>query len=123
MRCKEELHRSKAWAYKWLSRFQREGLEGLRYKPTIGRPPDVSEEKLSEIGRELAQNPSGWKAKVIILSARKQESNTMKFMSIGYYTSGTYFSAKYQERGGLSMLHPVRKKSNSKNSTRNYRES
>jgi transposase len=28
--CKEELHRSKAWAYKWLSRFQRQGLEGLR---------------------------------------------------------------------------------------------
>ena len=30
MICKEELHRPKAWAYKWLSRFQREGLEGLR---------------------------------------------------------------------------------------------
>jgi transposase len=30
MICKEELHRSKAWVYKWLSRFQREGLKGLR---------------------------------------------------------------------------------------------
>jgi len=59
MICKEELHRSKAWAYKWLSRFQREGLEGLRDKPRSGRPADVSEEKLLEIRRELAQNPSG----------------------------------------------------------------
>jgi len=24
--CEEELHRSKAWAYKWLARFRREGL-------------------------------------------------------------------------------------------------
>lgn len=58
MICKEELHRSNAWAYKWLSRFQREGWEGLRDKPRSGRPADVSEEKLLEIRRELAQNPS-----------------------------------------------------------------
>ena len=56
MICKEEeLHRSKAWAYKWLSRFQR---EGLRDKPRSGRPPDVSEEKLLEIRKELSENPS-----------------------------------------------------------------
>jgi len=66
MICKEELHRSKAWAYKWLSRFQREGLEGLRDKPRSGRPPDVSEEKLLEIRGELAQNPSGWRAKEVM---------------------------------------------------------
>lgn len=27
---KEELHRSRAWAYKWLKRFDNEGLEGLK---------------------------------------------------------------------------------------------
>ena len=32
MICKGELDRSKAWACKWLWRFQREGLEGLRDK-------------------------------------------------------------------------------------------
>ena len=63
---KEELHRSKAWAYKWLSRFQREGLEGLRDKPRSGKPPDLFEEKLLEIRRELAQNPSGWRAKEVM---------------------------------------------------------
>ena len=30
---KEELHRSIAWAYKWLRRFDKEGLEGLKNKP------------------------------------------------------------------------------------------
>jgi hypothetical protein len=27
---KEELHRSVAWAYKWLKRFDKDGLEGLK---------------------------------------------------------------------------------------------
>jgi transposase len=56
--CKEELHRSKAWAYKWLSRFQKEGLEGLRDKSRSGRPADVSEEKLLEIrkGRIISKS-------------------------------------------------------------------
>ena len=29
----EELHRSIAWAYKWVRRFDKEGLEGLKNKP------------------------------------------------------------------------------------------
>ena len=63
---KEELHRSRAWAYKWLKRFNKEGLEGLKDKPRSGRPPDVPEDKLSKIRRELSENPSGWKAKEIM---------------------------------------------------------
>jgi len=62
----EELHRSIAWAYKWLRRFDKEGLEGLKNKPRSGRPPDVPQEKLSKIRTELSENPSGWKAKEII---------------------------------------------------------
>jgi putative transposase len=63
---KEELHRSRAWAYKWLKRFDKEGLEGLKDKPRSGRPPDVPEDKLSKIRSELSENPSGWKAKEIM---------------------------------------------------------
>jgi transposase len=33
-------------------------LGGLRDKPRSGRPPDVSEEKLLEIRKELSENPS-----------------------------------------------------------------
>ena len=56
----EELHRSIAWAYKWLRRFDKEGLEGLKNKPRSGRPPDVPQEKLSKIRTELSENPSWW---------------------------------------------------------------
>lgn len=63
---KEELHRSRAWAYKWLKRFDNEGLEGLKDRPRSGRPPDVPEEKFLKIRRELSENPSGWKAKEIM---------------------------------------------------------
>ncbi len=42
---KEELHRSIAWAYKWLRRFDIDGLEGLKNKPRSGRSPDVPQEK------------------------------------------------------------------------------
>ena len=63
---KEELHRSRAWAYKWLRRFDKEGLEGLKDKPRSGRPPDVPEHKISKIRSELSENPSGWKAKEIM---------------------------------------------------------
>ncbi|HET7283222.1 MAG TPA: helix-turn-helix domain-containing protein [Nitrososphaeraceae archaeon] len=63
---KEELHRSIAWAYKWLRRFDKEGLEGLKNKHRSGRPPDVPQEKISKIRTELSENPSGWKAKEIM---------------------------------------------------------
>ena len=63
---KEELHRSRAWAYKWLKRFDNDGLDGLKDRHRSGRPPDVPKEKLSKIRSELSENPSGWKAKEIM---------------------------------------------------------
>ncbi|HET7284998.1 MAG TPA: helix-turn-helix domain-containing protein [Nitrososphaeraceae archaeon] len=62
----KELHRSIAWAYKWLRRFDKEGLEGLKGKHRSGRPSDVPQEKISKIRTELSENPSGWKAKEIM---------------------------------------------------------
>jgi transposase len=62
----EELHRSKAWAYKWLKRFNNEGLNGLKDRYRRGRPPEVSEKKFSDIRRELSENPSGWKVKEVM---------------------------------------------------------
>lgn len=61
-----ELHRSRGWAYKWMKRFVNEGSEGLKDRHRSGRPPDVSEEKLLEVRKELSENPSGWKVKQIM---------------------------------------------------------
>jgi putative transposase len=62
-----ELHRSRGWAYKWLKRYDNnENLEGLKDKPRSGRPPDITEEKLLGIKKELSENPSGWRAKEIM---------------------------------------------------------
>ena len=59
-----EFHRSRWWAYKWLKRFDKSGLEGLKDLHRSGsRPPEVSEEIFSEIRSELSENPSGWKLK------------------------------------------------------------
>lgn len=62
----EELHRSKAWAYNWLKRFDNEGLNGLKDRYRSGRPSEVSEKKFSDIRRELSENCSGWKVKEVI---------------------------------------------------------
>lgn len=64
---KNELHRSRAWAYKWLKRYDvGDGLEGLKDQPRNGRPPEVSEEKLLKIRKELSEKSSGWQAKEIM---------------------------------------------------------
>jgi putative transposase len=68
----KELHRSIAWEYKWLKRFDNEGLEGLKDRPRSGRPPDIPEEKLLKIRRELSENPLGWKAKEIMNIIRQK---------------------------------------------------
>ena len=59
-------YRSRRWAYKWLKRFDKSGLDGLKDLHRCGRPPEVSEEIFSEIRSELSENPSGWKAKEIM---------------------------------------------------------
>jgi transposase len=62
----DEFHRSRWWAYKWLKRFDKSGLDGLKDLPRSGRPPEVPEEKFAQIRRELSEKPSGWKAKEIM---------------------------------------------------------
>ena len=42
----KELDKSRWWAYKWLNRFDKHGLEGLKDQPRSGRPPFISEKKI-----------------------------------------------------------------------------
>jgi putative transposase len=64
---KYELHRSRAWAYKWLKRYDiDDGLNGLKDRPRNGRPQEVPEENLLKIRKELSEKSSGWQAKEIM---------------------------------------------------------
>ena len=62
----KELHKSRWWAYKWLNRFDKHGLDGLKDKPRSGRPPLISEKKMLKIRQELSENQSGWEAKQVM---------------------------------------------------------
>ena len=55
-----ELNRSRWWAYKWLHRFDKEGLDGLKDQPRSGRPPDVPEDVMIQIKNELVDSNTGW---------------------------------------------------------------
>jgi len=57
----KELHRCRAWAYKWYKRYNENGLEGLKDLPRTGRPPDVPKEIMVKIRKGLAEsNTAGW---------------------------------------------------------------
>ena len=47
----KELNRTRWWAYKWLKRFDEEGLEGLKDQPRSGRETSkkISEKKMVKI--------------------------------------------------------------------------
>ena len=61
-----ELDKSRWWAYKWLNRFDKHGLDGLKDQPRSGRPPFISEKKILRIKQELSENQSGWEAKQVM---------------------------------------------------------
>lgn len=63
---RDELHRSRAWAYKWMKRFDAHGLDGLKDRPRTGRPAEVPEEVMLKIRKELSENPSGWQANQVM---------------------------------------------------------
>ena len=61
-----ELDKSRWWAYKWLSRFDKHGLDGLKDQSRSGRPPLISEKKTLKVKQELSENQSGWEAKQVM---------------------------------------------------------
>ncbi len=67
-----ELHKSRAWAYKWYKRYNDEGLEGLRDKPRSGRPSSIDEEEIVKIKQELSTSNTGWDTKEVIYLVKKK---------------------------------------------------
>ena len=56
----QELHKSRAWAYKWYKRYNDKGLDGLKDKPRSGRPPLVNKNLMIKIRKELEDSNTGW---------------------------------------------------------------
>ncbi len=61
-----ELGKVRSWAYKWLDRFEKEGIAGLQDKPRSGRPTSIPKQKLISIQQEISENQSGWTAKQVM---------------------------------------------------------
>jgi putative transposase len=55
-----ELHRSRAWAYKWYKRYKDEGIKGLRDRSRSGKPSMLSSETTDKIIQELSNSNTGW---------------------------------------------------------------
>ena len=60
-----DLHRNRAWACVWLKRYDKEGLEGLKNKPRIGRPSELSKEDICSIKTTLKESNHGWTTKQV----------------------------------------------------------
>ncbi len=58
-----DLHRSRAWACEWLKRYDTEGISGLKTRPKSGRPPELSEDVIYQIKKELKESNQGWTTK------------------------------------------------------------
>jgi transposase len=56
----QELHRSRACAYKWYKRHNDEGIEGLRDRHRSGKPSVVSTDTKEKIRQELSDSNTGW---------------------------------------------------------------
>ena len=56
----QELHRSRAWAYKRYKRHNDEGIEGLRDRQRSGKPSVIPKEEMDKIKQELSNSSTGW---------------------------------------------------------------
>jgi transposase len=71
-----DVHRHKSWTTPWLRRFEKYGLEGLKTKQRIGRPPKLEHRKLVKVKRKVLRNECGWTVKEVRELIRKDAKVT-----------------------------------------------
>ncbi len=91
----QELHRSRAWAYKWYKRYNDEGLDGLRDRLRSGKPSAVSKEMKDEIKQELSDSNVGWDIKQVMNLIQQKtgvkylKEHVRRLLHHGLFTKGT----------------------------------
>jgi transposase len=60
-----DLHRNRSWACKWLKRYDKQGIEGLKDRLKIGRRPELPPEVEYEIRGILKDCNTGWTTKQV----------------------------------------------------------
>ena len=79
----QDLHKSRAWAYKWFKRYTDKGLEGLKDKPRSGRPPLVKHDLMIKIRKELEDSNTGWDFRQVMDIIQKKTS--IKYHEVHIY--------------------------------------
>ncbi|HZD35653.1 MAG TPA: helix-turn-helix domain-containing protein [Nitrososphaeraceae archaeon] len=59
-RVAKELHRSRSWTSDWLTRYSKEGIDGLENRPKSGRPSKLPEEVAVKVRKKLKERKQGW---------------------------------------------------------------
>ena len=77
----------------------------MKDKPRSGRLPDVSEEKLLDVRKELSENPSGWKVKQIMNIRSENIWNKIKMLlELNIYPKDHQGSALLKNAGGKEKM-------------------
>jgi putative transposase len=79
----QELHKSRAWAYKWYKRYNDKGLDGLKDKPRSGRPPLIQHNLMIKIRKELEDSNNGWDFRQVMYIIQKR--TTTKYHEVHIY--------------------------------------
>ena len=107
----QELHKSRAWAYKWYKRYNDKGLEGLKDKSRSGRPPLVENGLMIKIRKELEASNTGWDFRQVMDIIQKRTSIKYHEVHIYRLLHKWGFSAKVPQKRFVKTATQEEKKS------------
>jgi putative transposase len=107
----QELHKSRAWAYKWYKRYKDKGLEGLKDNPRSGRPPLVEHDLMIKMRKELEASNTGWDFRQVMGIIQKRTSIKYHEVHIYRLLHKWGFSAKVPQKRFVKTATQEEKKS------------
>ena len=107
----QELHKSRAWAYKWYKRYNDKGLVGLKDKLRSGRPPLVEHDLMIKIRKELEDSNTGWDFRQVMDIIQKRTGIKYREVHIYRLLHKWGFSAKVPQRRFVKTATQEEKKS------------